>query len=110
MKQVLEIREVTGRTVGHRALEVVPDEFVRVELGRVAGKTLHVQARMPEEKVADQDATVGPAAVPEQHHGTAKVPEQLLEEGHHLRGADVLVPVEAGVQGEAAPSRRDRDR
>jgi hypothetical protein len=47
---------------------------------------------MPEGKVGDQDAPVKPAALSEQQHGTTKVLEQPLEEGHHLRGSGCSSP------------------
>ena len=106
MEQVLEVCEVIRRAVRHSSLEVVPDEFVRVELGCVAGELLHTKPGMHEEEVTDQDAAMRTAAVPEEHHGAAKVPQQLPEELDHLDRADVLVAMEPGVQGQATPTRR----
>jgi len=54
------------------------------------------------EKLADCGPLMGSAVIPEQGHGAAQVSKQLAEELGHLRGADVFVRVEAGIESEAS--------
>ncbi len=109
MKQPRELPEVARDTVGHGALEVVPDELVRVEFGGVAREAIRVEPRMRLEEVLHQRGPVLPAAVPEKDHGTTQMAEQLLKELDDLGRPDVFVPMESGIEGRTSPARRDAD-
>src|SRR5439155_9430353 len=103
MKQPLELLEVARDTVGHGALEVVPDELVRVEFGCVPREAIRVEPRMRLEEVLHQSAPVLPAAVPEKDHGTTEMAEQLPKELEDLGRPDVFVTMEPGIESRASP-------
>lgn len=103
---MLKMVEIFGETVRQGALEMVPDKFVGVELGGVSRKARGLQPGMAAEKLLDRDPLVRLAAIPEEDHGAPQVSEQVSKELDHLRGADVLVGVEPGIQRDAPPLRR----
>lgn len=92
------MREIFGRAIGQGPFEVVPDEFIGIEFGRISRKPVGVQARVRAEKLLDHDPFMGPAGIPKQDHGAPEVLEQMAEESGDLGGADVGVWMEAGIE------------
>lgn len=105
MQQLLKVAEICWDAVGDRALEMVPNEFVWVEFGSVTWKSVRMEAWMGPEKLADHGPLMGSAVIPEQDHGAAQVSKQMPQELGHLRGADVFVRVEAGVESDTSSLR-----
>lgn len=103
---MLKMVEIFRETVRQGALEMVPDKFVGVELRGVSRKAMGPQPGMVAEKLLDWSSLVRPAVIPEEDQGASQVSEQLSKELDHFRGADVLVGVEPGIQGDAPPLRR----
>ena len=109
MEELLEIVYVRWVAVGQRPSEVIPDEFVGVELGRVPRERIGVQTGMLFQELLDAGSLMGVGAVPEEDHVAAQVFEQLTEEGHDLPGADVLLRMEPCVEGDALVLRGQGD-
>lgn len=97
-----------GPTVGQAALSLLPNAFVRVELGRIARKAVEMQSGMAGLQRTDGFAAVDRAVVPDQDHGTAEVSEQVAQEGADLRLSNV-VREEQEVQAIASPPRAHRN-
>jgi hypothetical protein len=110
MQELFEMAVIFGNTVCQGALEASPDEFRRVEFGGVTGKAVDMQSRMTEDELLSWSAFVWSAIVPEQHNRSTKVLEKMPEELGHLRGANVLVPIESGIERELFAFGRDRKR
>src|SRR6266478_6299754 len=79
MQKPLEVSEVARDAVGHGALEVTPNVFVRVELRGVSREAIRVEPRVRLNEIPHQDASVLPATVPEEDHRATEVPEQSLK-------------------------------
>lgn len=107
--ELLEVAQILGDAIGQRPLEMVPHEFIRIELRRVSRERIGMQARMGAEPLFDHGAFMRSPAIPEQDHVAPQVPEQVSEELGHFRGSNVLVGMEPGVQHDAPPFRRDAE-
>ena len=101
--------QILWDAVGHRTLEMTPHELIRVEFGSVSGEAVGVQPGVSLQEDRDQLPFVGCPGVPQQDHGPSQVPAQLLQERHHLGGADVLVGIEPCIQRESLPPGRHAD-
>src|SRR6266581_968911 len=101
--------EVPRCAVGHRPLEMGPDELVGVELRGVAGEAYRLQAWVSRQVVAYQDRPVRLVPVPQQNDRAANLLEELAQELNHLGRPDVLVGVEAGVEADPPAAGRDGD-
>jgi len=109
VEEFFEIVYVPWVAVGQRPPEVIPDQFVGVEFGRVPREGVGVQTGTLFQKLLDARCLMGVGAVPQEDHVVAQVFEQLPEEGHHLPGADVLVRMESCVEGDALVLRGQGD-
>ena len=56
--------QISRVAVGHRSLEVVPDEFIGVEFGRVTREPVGMQTRVSSEELPDFRPLVVVAAIP----------------------------------------------
>lgn len=65
---------------------MAPDGFHGVELGRVRGQPLHVEATATKAESTDRLTLVHPEAVPNQDHGSPEVATEIPEEVHDSRG------------------------
>ena len=110
MKESFEMAVIFRNAVGQGALEIGPDEFRRVEFGGVTGKAVDMQSRMAEDELLGRRAFVWSTVIPEQHNRSAQVLEQMPKELGHLRGADVFVSIESGIECELFAFGRDRKR
>jgi hypothetical protein len=74
-------------------LEIVPDALVRVEVRRVAGQLLQVEAGGGplSEEVLDRPGAVDGRPIPEHQELPGEVPQQVLQEADH-RGAPERLP------------------
>ena len=106
MYEPLEMVGILGRAVCQRSLEIVPNKLVRIELGRISGEAISVQARMIFKKLFDQVSLMRPAAIPQKDHMAAQMFEQLPQESDDLKGADVFIAVKSRVEREALSSGR----
>lgn len=102
MEQLLKVSEICWNAVGDRALEMVPDEFVWVEFGSIAWKSVGMEAGMSCKKLADHSPLMGFAVIPEQDHRATQVSKQMAQELGHLRGTDVFVRVETGIESDTS--------
>ena len=107
-KMSCEVALGIGSTVGQAALGLLPDAFVRVELGGVAREAVEMQPRMTGLQRTDGIAAVDRAVVPDHDHGTAKMSEQVAQEGADLRLPDVMSK-ELEVEAIASPARAHRN-
>lgn len=93
-----EADQVESRVVGEWiGLEIGPEIFDWVELGRIRGQILQMR-RAARNALVDELAQVRLEAIPEQHDRAAQLALQVLEEIHHAGGVDVGVGVQAEIQ------------
>ena len=102
-----EFVEVVGPAVGKRAFGLVPDPFVRVELGGVAGEVFDMKPRMPMQKATELIPFVNLAVVPEQNDLAAQMSEKVAQESADFRTTDVY-PMEVKVEGDPMALGTDR--
>ena len=107
----LDLRDGVGREIRETAvLEVAPEQFHGIQLGRVRRKPDNVPARMSRQPRRDQVVLVGAATVPDEDDGTAHVAREMAEKAQHLRASDVQPRVQRHGEGELAPSGRHDQR
>lgn len=90
-QEFLELTQVPWVAVGCRSLEVIPDEFVGVELRCIPRKAVRMQTRMSAEELPDRRPLMVVAAIPQQDYVATQVFGQLPEESDHFGRADVLL-------------------
>lgn len=100
-----EFGDVLGSPIGESILGFGPDELLRIDLWRVRRKAEDMKPPVPAKEFFDDDALVDGAAVPEQHHLSTQMAEQVLQESDDLHAGDVLA-VETEVKPKALARRR----
>jgi hypothetical protein len=106
--RVHQLVQVERAAVGQFSFGQRPDSFVRVELGRVGGKVLDVQARVSPEELGERRAGVCGGVVQQNDHRTAEVAEQFAEKSAHFFLPDV-VEEEQIVEAQVLSLGADRD-
>ena len=107
-KMSCELALGVGSAVGQTALGLLPDAFVRIELGGVAREAVEMQPGMTCLQRTDGIAAVDRAVVPDHDHGTSKMSEQVTQEGADLRLPDV-VSKQLEVEAITSPVRAHRN-
>jgi hypothetical protein len=64
MEEFLEMMQVSRVAVGHRPLEAIPDELVRVEFRRIPGEPIGMQPRVFSEERTDYRPLMVGAVIP----------------------------------------------
>src|SRR5262249_14617462 len=78
----------------------------RIELRRIRREIVEAKARMGRQKGPNLSAPMNGSAIPEQIHGAAKVPEQMLQEGPNVEPREIA---RATPQVESQPAAFRRD-
>jgi len=97
-----------GTPVGEPLLRELPDAFIGVELGGVAGEAIEVEAGEGATQRTDRISLVNGSVVPYEDDRSSKMAKQISKEGADLGVLDVL-DVEGVVQAETSPARAHRD-
>jgi len=98
-----------GTPVGEPLFRELPDAFIRVELGGVAGEAIEMQPGEGATQRPDRVSLVNGSVVPHEDDWPSKMPKQVPEKGADLGVLDVLV-VEGVVQAETSAAWAHRDR
>ena len=100
---------VGGLAVSEFDLGPAPHTLVGVELRRIGREVLETKARMPR-KQSPYERTAVDARIVEQHvDGATKMTEQVAQERHDVRSAEVLVQLAAEVEPAATPAGAERE-
>ena len=93
-------------------LRVIPDAFVRVQLGSIRGQAVGPKFRVEGEEVSNQPRVVVDVdPVPDDVHRTPELSTQEAEELHDVLGSDVPVLLQqVEVQAQSVAPGTDRDR
>jgi hypothetical protein len=105
---VSQLVEVVGPAVGKIVLAVVPDSFVRIELGRVWRKSLDVKPRMSTHEIPYHFSLVDVSVVPQHDQAAPQVPQKLSEKTEDFEVSDAG-PSEQRIQPHALTHRTDSD-
>lgn len=108
-KESPEMFEVFGDTIGKAAFEVCPDEFVGIELRGVSRKIVRADSRIACKEFLGELGLVERAAVPEKNDRSREVTREMPEKLSDLFAPKISVGIEACVESEAFPFRRDGD-
>ncbi len=85
-----------------------PHAFIGIELGRVSGKVLDVQAWMPTQELCQRSTVMRGGIVQQNDDGTSEVSQQLPKKAAHFFLADV-VEVKQIVEAHVLALRADRN-
>lgn len=85
-----QLIDAVGPKVGELGLQMVPHQFVGIDLRCVGGKAFHVQPRMAGEEGSDVGTAVNRAAVPEQNDVSLEMPQEQAQEDRHFNVGDVV--------------------
>lgn len=99
---------IAGTSVGQSTLGQRPDAFIRIELRRIAGKILHMQAGMAMSKSPQGLPFVNLAIIQQRDDVPAKMTQQMSEEFADLKSADI-VQIKAVIQAQALNPGADRN-
>ena len=86
-----EFGEIIGADVPQLAVrEIVPDAFIRMEVGRVPGELRQVQPSRgaPRQEVLDDLRSVDGCSIPDDEQQTWHLAEQMLEKAHDSGAAE----------------------
>ena len=100
---ILDVPLLEEQTVGRVAFVVAPDEFDRVEFGRVTWEPLGVEARMILTELGKQRPLVNAPLVPQQNDRAVEMMQQLVNEVGDVAGVKVLF-LEANIQAHSFPT------
>ena len=84
-----KLDNIFGRTVGQRALSFGPHKLIGIKLWGIGWKSIHIEPLVLANELLDDEAPVDGAAIPEQHHRSAQVPEEVTQEADDLHPRDV---------------------
>ena len=84
-----KLNHVLGRTIGQRALGFGPHKLIGIELWGIGWKSMHVEPLVLTNELRHDDAPVDGAAIPEQHHRSAQVPEEVTQEADDLHPRNI---------------------
>jgi hypothetical protein len=101
----MEMQQVFGDAVRQTPFELGPDEFVRIEFGRIGRKGVGLDPRMALQVSPDDGGSMDQAPVPQQDQFATDVPEEMSEKLKDLSASDVLARVQAQVKAQASPPR-----
>jgi hypothetical protein len=99
---------VLGGAIGQLLLRVGPHKLVGVELGRVGRKGVDVKPRPAPKEFVHESALVDGAAVPEEDHLPAQVPQEVPEKPDDLHPREVG-GMEVDVEPQATIGRGHRE-
>lgn len=102
--------QVVGTAVCQFALGQVPDAFVWVELGRIAGEIVHDKTAVALAQRIERLAVVNAGIVEQHEERAAKVVQQLADELAHTRAVEVLIGIDSVVERQMVAMRTDADR
>ena len=108
MDLLAELSNILGSAIGHGFLGLVPDSFVRVQLGCVPGKVLHLQPRVASEELANLVALVDRTVVPQDDDRPPQMPQEMPQKVADLRAPNVRL-VHPVVQPDPVLPRADRE-
>jgi hypothetical protein len=91
-----------GQAVRRMALEIVPDLFDGIKLGRIAWKPFDMEPWILHQNLPDFRPFVNLATVPKQDYGSLDMTEHCPQEFRDMLGLEV-VPLEAGVNTHVFP-------
>jgi len=84
-----KLQVVVGRIGQYGVVQVSPERFDRIELGRIGGEPLDAQPpTVALQRVLSETATVGGEAIPEQENSPSPVTAEGSEEAHEVGTAD----------------------
>jgi len=98
---------VRGEVREPAVLQVAPEEFDGIELGRVRRQPDGVAAGVGRQPRANGGVSVSPPAIPEDDEGAAHVAREMAKEAQDLRTSNVAVRIQGQRQGEPVAPRRD---
>ena len=85
MNEPLEMPEIRRDCVRNAALEIAPNEFVRVELGGVAREAMKLQTGSRAQEFAHKNTAMLVDVVPDDEYGAAQTFEQEAQESNNIR-------------------------
>lgn len=110
LNQSPQMREIPRSAVGDPPFQIVPDQFVGIEFRGIGREAANFQAPVFLKNLLGDFPSMRSASVPQKHHRTPQMFEEMPQERSDLRGADIFVVVKPGIEGDPPSTRRDADR
>jgi hypothetical protein len=104
------MRQIFRHAICKRSFEPIPDELVRIELGRICRELIDMESGMPMDKILGRGSFMWAPSIPEQNDMPSKMPCQMHEEANHLRAFDVLFGMESGIECNPSSFRGNSER
>jgi hypothetical protein len=86
----LQLTEIFCCAVRQVILHLGPDEFVRIDLGRVRWKAMRSQSRIPPQEGQHVPALMNRAAIPEQFDRASQMTKEMAKKHDDFRPSDVV--------------------
>ena len=110
LDDLIEVLHMPRDEVGQTpVLHMGPEHLHWIQVGRICRQTLQVQPTKPAQERADERPFVIAAAIPDDDHLAAKMPQQGPQERYDSRRIDIVLGVGAEVEPESASQRGDAD-
>jgi hypothetical protein len=103
----VKLQEVSRRTVGQSPVGLVPHIFSRVEFRGIGWELFDLESWMVSDPLLDLAAAMDCSPIPQQDHGSPKVPEQVLKERSDIQSREIA---RAKLKVKGQPSSLGRDR
>jgi len=109
VKKILKMPDIFRHAVRHRAFEVVPDEFIRIDLGSISRKVVCKDAIVGSKKLFNRLRFVDSTGIPEKNESFFEMLEKVFNEGKDFRIADIFRSVETDVETDSSLLGRNAD-
>jgi hypothetical protein len=110
IKKVSKMLRVLRNAIGDIALEMSPNKLVGIQLRRIPGETVRMNASLGLHEALDRARLVDGAGIPDQDKALLKVSEKMPQESQDFGVTDVPRHVEASVQIDSSLLGRHADR
>ena len=84
-----KLNDVLRCTIGQRVFGFGPHKLIGIEFGGIGWKSMHMEPLVLANELFDDEASVDGAAIPEQYHRSAQVPEEVTQEANDLHPRNV---------------------
>ena len=109
-QQISEVFGIFGNAISYRALQMIPNPFIRIQLRSITRKFKGTDVRpMLSEPLFDRSSLVRHATIPDQDEAFRQMPVEMLQELKDLRPTDIFVRMKSDIKTDPSGFNRDAD-
>lgn len=105
---ISKLNDVLWRTIGQRVFGFGPHKLIGIELWGIGWKSMHMEPLVLANELLDDEAPVDGATIPEQHHRSVQMPEEVTQKADDLHPRNIGA-VETEVKSKPLARGRDSD-